>query len=195
MKRFLTVAPALFLAAAVTALTWVAVQIALQSNRDEARTADAIVVLGAAEYMGRPSPVLQARLDHALYLYRQALAPLIVTTGGHGAKSPFTEAEAARDYLVARGIPSESVLLENEGTSTLQSAAGAAQILHQHNLNTCIVVSDGYHVFRAKRILEEHGIQAYGSPRPSEDPGAAEAAKLYVRQAAAYWLWQFGMSR
>jgi uncharacterized SAM-binding protein YcdF (DUF218 family) len=195
MTRFLVAASALLLAAAVIAVAAVALRVGFESGRDEAQQADVIVVLGAAEYMGRPSPVLKARLDHALDLYRRGLAPLILTTGGRGERSPFTEAEAARDYLVARGIEGERVLLEVEGTTTLQSAAGVAEILKQHNLNSCIVVSDGYHIFRVKRMLEDHGIQVYGSPRPSERHDSIQNAKRYVKQSAAFWLWRFGLSR
>ena len=194
MRRFLFAA-AISAGVAALAIAVIAYKVAAEANRDDARPADIIAVLGAAEYMGRPSPVLKARLDHALDLYKRGLAPLILTTGGHGLSSPFTEAEAARDYLVARGVEGEKILLEMDGTSTLQSAAGAAAILQRHNLTSCIVVSDGYHIFRAKRILEDHGIEVYGSPRPSESHGAFANAKLYVRQSAAYLLWRAGLGR
>jgi uncharacterized SAM-binding protein YcdF (DUF218 family) len=195
MRRFLLAAGAWMLAAAAVAIASVAVRIGVEAHRDDARPADAIVVLGAAEYMGRPSPVLKARLDHALELYRRGMAPLILTTGGRGAGSPFTEAEAARDYLVAQGVEGERVLLEPDGTTTLQSAAGAVAVLKQHNLGSCIVVSDGYHVFRVKRILEDHGIRVHGSPRPSERADSLQDAKLYVKQSAAFWLWRLGFGR
>lgn len=195
MRRNLLTAGGLLMAVAVAAVAAVAWRVAAEARHDDAQKADAIVVLGAAEYMGRPSPVLKARLNHALDLYRRGLAPLIMTTGGRGAGSPFTEAEAARDYLVANGVEGERVLLELDGTTTLQSAAGVAAILKQHNLASCIVVSDGYHVFRVKRILEDHGIRVYGSPRPSERTNWMQETKLYVKQSTAFWLWRLGLGR
>ncbi len=180
---------------AAIALALAAARIARQSTLDEAQEADAIVVLGAAEYRGRPSPVLRARLDHALKLYRRGLAPRILTTGGSGAQSRFTEAEAARDYLVTKGVPSEAILVEPHGTSTLQSIAAAAEMLHQRNLSRCIVVSDGYHIFRAKRMFEAHGITVYGSPRQSSGTTAWRENWRYLRQAAGYWLWRLNLAR
>jgi len=180
---------------ACVALVWVTVEVAYQANIDEARNADVILVLGAAEYMGRPSPVLKARLDHALDLYRKRLAPLILVTGGFGAGSRFTEAEAARDYLVQKGVPSEDILLELDGTSTFQSIAAAAEIFDRLDLDACIVVSDGYHVFRAKKMLEARGIRAYGSPRVSSLDDPWLQIKLYLRQAAGYWVWYLNLAR
>src|SRR5512140_3630268 len=102
-------------------LAYVAQQIKVQSSLDEARPADVIVVLGAAEYRGRPSPVLQARLNHALFLYRQNLAPRIFTTGGKGPDPTFSEGEVAHAYLSRHGIPSEDISVESEGETTVQS--------------------------------------------------------------------------
>src|SRR5438128_12420632 len=125
MKRYLTrTAAALVLLAMVVLgleLSSVARDIRRQSTVDEVRPADVIVVLGAAEYRGRPSPVLEARLNHALFLYRQKLAPRILTTGGAGGDPTFTEGGVGRAYLTKRGIPSESVLVEDEGSSTVES--------------------------------------------------------------------------
>lgn len=194
MKRLFVAVGLVFLLAA-TVLGWTAFEIAQQSERDEARAADVILVLGAAEYMGRPSPVLKARLDHALELYQRKLAPRLLLTGGAGEGSKFTEAEAARDYLVKQGVPAENILLETEGTTTLQSIAAGAEILDRLSLRSCIVVSDGYHIFRAKSMLEHRGVRAYGSPRHGGSASATRQARLYVRQAAGYWLWRLGLSR
>src|SRR5260370_19437968 len=142
-KAFLTFVLALF-----GYLVYVSVQIGDQSTRDEARPADAILVLGAAEYRGRPSPVLKARLHHALFLYRQGLAPRILTTGGSGGDPTFTEAEVARAYLSKHGIPSEAIIVESEGESTVHSIAATAEIMRRMNLTSGIVVSDGYHIYR-----------------------------------------------
>ena len=132
--------------------------IARQSTVDEARPADVILVLGAAEYRGQPSPVLEARLNHALFLYRLAMAPRILTTGGAGGDPTFTEGEVARAYLSKHGVPSEAIMVESQGESTVYSTAAAAEIMSRMNLKSCIVVSDGYHIFRVKRMLESHGM-------------------------------------
>jgi uncharacterized SAM-binding protein YcdF (DUF218 family) len=194
MTRWLAAA-GLFLLLVASLLGWTALEIAEQSERDEARRADVILVLGAAEYLGKPSPVLRLRLDHALELYHQRLAPRFLVTGGASESSRFTEAEAARDYLVKNGVPAQDILLEPEGTSTLQSIAASAEILDQMSLRTCIVVSDGYHIFRAKSMLEHHGVRAYGSPRQGASESLTRRARLYVRQSAGYWLWRLGLAR
>ena len=121
-----------------------------QSDVDEARPADVILVLGAAEYRGRPSPILEARLNHALFLYRQEMAPRIMTTGGKGGDPMFTEGEVGRAYLSRHGIPSEAIIVESEGETTVHSTAAAAEIMRRMNLHSCIVVSDGYHIYRVK---------------------------------------------
>jgi uncharacterized SAM-binding protein YcdF (DUF218 family) len=172
----------------------VAHQIYLQSNVDEARPADVIVIMGAAEYRGRPSPVLRARIDHALQLYRSKLAPRILTTGGAGGDPVYTEGEVARDYLVRQGVPSEAILVENEAASTMHSTAIAAEMMRRMNLKSCIVVSDGYHIFRSKKMLEFRGLDVYGSPRPSEPKGTWREKWLFVRQAIAYTLWRVGIT-
>jgi uncharacterized SAM-binding protein YcdF (DUF218 family) len=164
-----------------------------QSTVDEARPVDVILVLGAAEYRGRPSPVLEARLNHALWLYRQGLAPHILTTGGKGGDPTFTEGEVARAYLSKHDVPSEAILVESEGESTVHSTAAAAEIMHRMNLNSCIVVSDGYHIYRVKKMLEFQGISVYGSPRPAESREDWKEQWLYFRQAVAYGLWRIGI--
>ncbi|HLW75706.1 MAG TPA: YdcF family protein [Bryobacteraceae bacterium] len=182
--------------ALVAALVWViliARNIRRQSMVDEAQRADVIVVLGAAEYRGRPSPVLEARLNHALFLYREGLAPRILTTGGGGGDPLFTEGEVARAYLSKRDIPSEAIMVESQGSTTVQSIAGAAEIMRRMNLKSCIVVSDGYHIYRVKKILEADGMSVYGSPRPSPERDDWAEQWLYFRQAVAYGLWRIGI--
>jgi uncharacterized SAM-binding protein YcdF (DUF218 family) len=164
-----------------------------QSTVEEARPADVILVLGAAEYRGKPSPVLQARLNHALWLYRQGLAPRILTTGGRGGDPRFTEGEVARAYLAQHDVPSESIMVESEGETTVYSTTAAAEIMRRMNLKSCIVVSDGYHIYRVKKMLESDGMSVYGSPRPSQERGDWSAEWLYVRQAIAYGLWRIGI--
>jgi uncharacterized SAM-binding protein YcdF (DUF218 family) len=195
-KRLIRIAVGIFvlaLAAASAAVYSIAYEIERQSTVDEARPADVIVVLGAAEYRGRPSPVLVARLNHALFLFRQGMAPRILTTGGSGGDPTFTEGEVARAYLSKRGIPSEAIIVESEGESTVHSIAATAEIMRRLNLTSGIVVSDGYHIYRVKKMLEFKGINVYGSPRPEQPREGWRQRWLYVRQAIAYALWRIGI--
>jgi uncharacterized SAM-binding protein YcdF (DUF218 family) len=171
-------------------------EIRRQAVTDEARPADVIVVLGAAEYRGKPSPVLRARLDHALELYRQGMAPRILTTGGAGGDPVWTESEVGRRYLSEKGVPVEAIILEAQGESTMESTTAAAEILRRMGLHSCIVVSDGYHIYRAKRMLESQGLTVYGSPRPPSPraPGSEwDQRWLWMRQAVGYGLWSVGI--
>jgi uncharacterized SAM-binding protein YcdF (DUF218 family) len=170
-----------------------AIHIQRQSTRDETQPADVIVVLGAAEYRGKPSPVLRARLDHGLELYADKQAPRILTTGGAGGDPIFTEGEVGRNYLITRGVPSESIIVEAEGESTVHSMAATAEIMRRMGLRSCIVVSDGYHIFRAKKMLESQGFRVYGSPRPALPRNDLRQWWLYVRQAVGYVLWSVGI--
>jgi uncharacterized SAM-binding protein YcdF (DUF218 family) len=171
----------------------VAAEIRRQSNVDEARPADVILVLGAAEYRGRPSPILEARLNHALFLYRREMAPRIITTGGKGGDPMFTEGEVGRAYLSRHGIPSEAIIVESEGETTVHSTAAAAEIMRRMNLHSCIVVSDGYHIYRVKRMLQFQGIDVYGSPRPTEPRHGWRQEWIYLKQAIAFGLWRVGI--
>jgi uncharacterized SAM-binding protein YcdF (DUF218 family) len=176
-------------------LLYVAQQIENQSAIDEARPADVIFVLGAAEYRGHPSPILQARLNHALLLYLRHLAPYILTTGGAGGDVRFTEGEVGRDYLVRHGVPPEAIIVDPEGATTAESVIAAAEIMHNMNLHSCIVVSDGYHIFRVKRLLQGKGIQVFGSPRPSQGTSSHAALEwLYLKQAVGFTLSQLGIN-
>ena len=194
MRKLLWRGAALITLLVVGYLAWIVSVIHRQSEIDEARPADVIIVLGAAEYRGRPSPVLKARLDHALHLYGLKLAPRILTTGGAGGDPVFTEGEVGRGYLVKRGVPSEAIILEAEGESTVHSTAAAAEIMRRMNLKSAIVVSDAYHIFRVKKMLEFRGLDVYGSPRREAPKGTWKARWLYVRQAIGYLLWQVGIT-
>jgi uncharacterized SAM-binding protein YcdF (DUF218 family) len=138
---------------------------------------------------------LEARLNHALFLYLRNLAPRILTTGGRGGDPTFTEGEVAHAYLSRHGVPSEAILVESEGETTVQSIAAATEIMRQMNLKSCIVVSDGYHIYRVKKMLETQGMKVYGSPRPSDRPSGEDwrAEWVYIRQAIAYDLWSIGI--
>jgi uncharacterized SAM-binding protein YcdF (DUF218 family) len=190
------VAIALVVAAAVVSLKVARVARAIQqeSRLDEAQPADAIIVLGAAEYRGRPSPVLEARLNHALILYLKGMAPRVITTGGAGGDPVFTEGSVGRAYLTKHGVPPEAVVVENEGETTAQSVAAVVEIMRRMNLRSAIVVSDGYHIFRVKKMLESSGLKVFGSPRPSISPGQWQARWQDVRQAVGYLLWRMGIA-
>jgi uncharacterized SAM-binding protein YcdF (DUF218 family) len=185
---------ALAMIGALVELRSIALAIEHQSNIDEARPADVILVLGAAEYRGRPSPVLEARLNHALFLYREGLAPRILTTGGSGGDPTFTEGEVARAYLSKHEVPSEAVVVEAEGATTVESTTAAAEIMRRLDLKSCIVVSDGYHIYRVKKMLESRGMSVYGSPRPEPHRTHWREQWLYFRQAVAYALWRMGIA-
>ncbi len=169
-------------------------RIARQSTHDEAQKADAIIVMGAAEYSGRPSPVLKARLDHALTLYAKGLAPVIITTGGAGGDPQFTEGTVGRAYLIDRGVPPDHIVVESESTNTVYSIAASAEIMRTRDLHSCILVSDGFHIFRAKKMMQAEGIAVYGSPRYSPAQSNPHQYWLYARQAVAYALWKVGIS-
>jgi uncharacterized SAM-binding protein YcdF (DUF218 family) len=154
------------------------------ARSDEARKADAIVVLGAAQYNGRPSPVLAARLDHALLLWRAGYAPHIVVTGGKQPGDRFTEATASADYLIARGVPDSAILREVQGRTTWESLAATARILRNRDLKSVLVVSDPYHSLRARQTARELGLDAHASPtRTSPVRGWGEWKRMF-REAA-----------
>jgi uncharacterized SAM-binding protein YcdF (DUF218 family) len=190
MKWIVAIALLLGLTLAVRKVVQVAGEIQQQSIRDEVQPADAIIVLGAAEYRGKPSPVLGARLNHALFLYLKQMAPRIITTGGAGGDPVFTEGSVSRAYLTQHGVPPEAVVVEREGESTAQSVAAVVEIMRRMNLKSAIVVSDGYHIFRVKKMLESSGLKVYGSPRPS----APADRWQYIRQAVGYLLWRGGIA-
>ena len=174
-------------------LILLSVRIGNESSRDEAQPADVIVVMGAAEYRGHPSPVLKLRLDHAVQLYQQHLAPYIMTTGGPGGDPSFTEGGVGRSYLIDRGVPAESIVVETEGDSTAYSLSAASEIFRRMGLRSCIIVSDGYHIFRVKRILQQKGFIVYGSPREAGETSDVRQWWLYFRQAVGYGLWKIGV--
>lgn len=169
------------------------VRISRQSTIDEAQPADVIVILGAAEYRGRPSPVLKARLDHGLDLYRRKTAPRILTTGGAGGDPDFTESEVGRAYLISHGVPPEAIIIEKVGESTVYTTVAVAEIMHRMGLNSCVVVSDGYHIYRVRKLLDDLGVEAYGSPRPSPPRNDLRHWLQCFRQAVGYLLWSVGI--
>ncbi len=194
-KRALPAILVLFSILALGYLFYVAREIERQSMTDETHPADVILVMGAAEYRGRPSQVLQGRLNHALTLYLKGLAPYVLTTGGAGGDPDFTEGEVGRAYLARHGVRPEAVIIENQGATTAQSLDYAAETMERMNLHSCIVVSDGYHIYRVKRMLQAHGIKVYGSPRPPAGSlTRMQLSGLYLKQAIGFVLWQLGIN-
>lgn len=151
-------------------LLGMSLRIMREASFDQPRPADAIVVFGAAEYVGHPSPVYRARLDHAYALFRQGLAPVIITTGGSGKDPTFSEGQVGRDYLATRGVPDVSLIAETQAGDTEQSAKRLAVIFKANAWKSAILVSDAYHMYRAKRMMEREGIAVYISPRPGSIP-------------------------
>jgi uncharacterized SAM-binding protein YcdF (DUF218 family) len=158
-------------AAAVAALAVIyyavsLVQVMRTGNRDDARPVDAIVVMGAAQYDGRPSPQLAARLDHVVELWEQEVAPLVVVTGGNQPGDRFTEAEASRRYLVERGVPDAAIVGEDTGSSTYESLDAVQQLLAEQGLDRVLLVTDPYHALRSRLTADEVGLTAWVSPVP-----------------------------
>ncbi|HEX7089381.1 MAG TPA: YdcF family protein [Longimicrobiales bacterium] len=153
-------ASALLVWAATVALVLVA------GARPALRPADAILVLGAAQYNGRPSPVLRARLDHALALYRQGLAPMLVFTGGVGAGDSVSEGEVARRYAEEHGVPPDAILLERQGMTSAESVSAAAALMRARGLESALVVSDPFHMLRLELLARRAGIRPYRAPAP-----------------------------
>ncbi len=173
------------------ALAYTVVEIVRQGDLDEARQADAIVVLGAAQFNGVPSPVFGARLEHAVELYHEGIAKILITTGGKLPGDNFTEAGTARAYAVNHGVPATAILSEDKGRNTLESIEAVGAIMRAHHLTSAVFVSDRTHMLRVLRMATDQGIRAWGSPTPDSptdnDPGSHARAILHeVAGLAAY---------
>lgn len=140
------------------------VEVVVTGRRDEARPASAIVVLGAAQYVGRPSPVLRARLDHAIELWRRGLAPLMIVTGGRGDGDTTSEAAVSRRYAMRRGVPDSAIVLENTGRTTRESLQGVAAIMNARSKQDVILVSDPFHMLRLSIVARRLGLEPLTSP-------------------------------
>jgi uncharacterized SAM-binding protein YcdF (DUF218 family) len=161
------------------------------AKKDETRPADAIVVFGAAEYAGKPSPIYRARLEHALSLFQRGVAPVVIVTGGAGNDPVFTEGGVGHDYLLARGVPEPQLIAETQGEDTQQSARRVANIMRANGMKTCVAVSDGYHLYRIKGMLGREGVTVYGAPRPELRPAnLARRASAISREVVSYTLWK-----
>jgi uncharacterized SAM-binding protein YcdF (DUF218 family) len=190
-RRALRVFLAAGLLAVVGWFLWLYWQIHFYATHDQARPADAIAVFGAAEYDGRPSPVLRARLDHALVLYRERLAPLVITLGGGEGGPRDSEGGVGHDYLLAHEVPENQIIAETQSTNTEESAARLAAIARENHLNRILAVSDGTHLFRIHALSASMGLNVVTSPRPEARPlGFWDAAMRLMHEMLSYTLWR-----
>jgi uncharacterized SAM-binding protein YcdF (DUF218 family) len=177
-----TIATGLVIVTGYFAVTFV--QVWWAGRQDEARKAEAIVVLGAAQYNGRPSRVLAARLDHAADLYQQGLAPVVVVTGGRAEGDRFTESGASASYLHGKGVPDDAILREVQGRNSWQSLAASARFLKAQGIHEVLLVSDPFHAARINGMAEELGLEAATSPtRSSPIQGVDEFRHLLTETA------------
>jgi len=191
LSLLIVAASALLLFFVVTAL-----RVVHSASLAETHAADAIVVFGAAEYYGKPSPVLRARLNHAFDLYQLHLAPVIITTGGAADDPKYSEGGVGFDTLHKRGVPENALIAETQASNTAESARRVAVIMHANGLRSCIAVSDAYHVFRIRKLLEHEGVNpVYVAPRPDSRPhGAFQRALAVIRETTSYMLWRVGIT-
>jgi uncharacterized SAM-binding protein YcdF (DUF218 family) len=184
------------LGAAVLAVVLVVVSTALaiwwNARQDSRPVSDAIVVLGSAQYNGVPSSIFEARLLHAVRLYEDGVAPVIVTVGGKATGDQFTEAEAGRDYLANAGIPADALLAVPEGVDTLQSMRAVAAAFDERGWTSAVLVTDPWHAMRAERMAEDAGMEAESSPT-RQGPAVQTRATQFryiLRETAAYLLYR-----
>ena len=172
---------------------WVYREIEHYAKLDEARPADAIAVFGAAEYDGRPSPVLRARLEQGLLLYRQGLAPLIITLGGSG-DPQHSEGGVGQNFLIAQGVPESRIIAETQSRTTDESARRLAAIAEANHIHSILAVSDGTHLFRIHQLCESYGLTVYTSPRAVGRPvGRWRRAQRLAHEIASYTGWKLGL--
>src|SRR6201997_1031811 len=187
-----------FLAAAGALLLFLGItgsRIVRAAGETPLRKADVIVIFGAAQYAGRPSPVYRARLEHGFELFANGMAPVVVTTGGAGQDPEFSEGGVGRDYLSRRGVPEQALIAETQGSDTAQSAARVANIMRTNGMRSCIAVSDAYHVFRIRALLQHEGVVVELAPRPESRPRHFwERFTAVMREAASYLAWKVGVS-
>jgi uncharacterized SAM-binding protein YcdF (DUF218 family) len=184
VRKLLRVLRALVVA---TVAMWViaVLGVVIAGRSDQHPRSDAIVILGAAQYVGRPSPVLQARLDHGAELWRTQTAPLVIVTGGVGTGDTTSEAEVGRRYLLSAGVPDSAILLERAGRTTGQSLRAVATMLRERRLHTAVLVSDPFHSMRLRILAMRHGFRGTTSPtRTSPISRNARAQWRYVLSEA-----------
>ena len=176
---------------------WAGFRIQQQGSSDEQRPADAIVVLGAAQYNGRPSPVLEARISHAVDLYAAGVAPLLIVTGGKAVGDRTTEASAARAWAEDHGVPASAILAEDRGRTTLESLEAVAGMLRARKLTTAVFVSDRTHMLRVLRIATDQGVTAWGSPTTTSpvDVDTTPRLEAFVHELGALSVYFVGGGR
>lgn len=195
-KKFFWIRPGplLLLAALGSLLLFLGItgsRIARAATEVPTQKADVIAIFGAAEYAGHPSPVYRARLDHGYELFVRGMAPVVITTGGSAQDPDFSEGGVGKDYLLHRGIPEQAVIAETQGSDTAKSAARVANIMRANGMHSCIAVSDVYHVFRIRALLEHEGIQVEVAPRPESRPRHLwDRFAAVLREAASYLAWK-----
>lgn len=150
------------------------------------KQADAIIVLGAAQYNGRPSPVFKARLDHAITLYQRQLAPKMVFTGGVGVGDTLSEGEVGRRYAIKQGVPEEAILVERKGVTSAESVASAAALMREGGLHTALVVSDSYHMLRVELLARRAGIRPLRAPAPTPIDRSSSRWRYVVRESMLF---------
>jgi len=194
VARLITRLVALVVVLALLTVAVVAGRIVLEARADDRRAADAIVVLGAAQYDGEPQAFLTARLEHALELYQDGVAPHVITVGGARPGDRFSEAEAGERWLVAHDVPEEDIEPVPRGGNTLASMSAVAVLMREQGWRSAVVVTDPWHSLRSTEMLRHQGRDAWSSPTrtgPAND-GPGVAVRYTTRETGAYlyWLWQ-----
>jgi uncharacterized SAM-binding protein YcdF (DUF218 family) len=176
---------------AVCWCVWVYTQIEHYASEDQAAPADVICVFGAAEYGGRPSPVLRARLDHALLLYEHSIAPVVLTLGGSAPGDAFSEGQVGEAYLMANGVPEKAIIAETTSRTTEEQARHVVAIARANGYRRIVIVSDPAHLFRIREICASEGLQVLTSPRPQVAAmGSSSEWQQVGREIVAYTLWR-----
>lgn len=156
------------------------------ASRPVVRKADAIMVLGAAQYNGRPSPVLRARLDYGIALYKRDLAQKMVFTGGVGVGDTLSEAEVSRRYAIKQGVPAAAILVERRGVTSAESVSAAATVMRDAGLRTALVVSDSYHMLRVELLARRAGIRPYRAPAPTPIDRSKRRWRYVLRESVLF---------
>jgi uncharacterized SAM-binding protein YcdF (DUF218 family) len=173
--------------------TWVYMQIERFAYEDQAAPADVICVFGAAEYAGRPSPVLRARLDHALALYEHGIAPIVLTLGGSAPGDAFSEGQVGQAYLMANGVPEKAIIAETQSRNTEEQARRIVAIARANGYKRVVIVSDPAHLFRIRSICASEGLAVLTSPRSQVSAvGSAAEWRQAWHEILAYTLWRMG---
>jgi uncharacterized SAM-binding protein YcdF (DUF218 family) len=174
---------------------WLLASIYSTARSDDTGPVDAIVVLGAAQFNGTPSQVFQGRLDTALELYQMGAADTIVVTGGRMAGDQFTEAESGRNYLLSMGVPAEAVLMEHISTDTAESMSRVGALLEERGEQSVLLVSDGFHLYRAKLLAEDNGMSAQANDADGSpiEQGSMTEFRYVVREMFAVGAYYLGL--